>query len=680
MKHCPQLRMIAAKFACCYCHGTECGGCAKNGNLMSLSLPDFTKETVTAFLELLYTGRTYFTSNNDYEKVVDLGKHLGFAIPASGLSFAQGDFEESRTVRNKRKSMDTSTPLRKKSRTESVDTAATNAPPTATESPLSLYKCQICQRTFNSKYLLKKHGKDCFDLSQNNEHNNESIPAASAAEEDASGGGGKKKCDNCGESFAIQGGWLTKHLRSCLNESTIAEIIQESTAEDSESGSKKECQVCHKSFATSGGWYTKHVAKCQKCHKCGKNYAPHVARHLDQHVAKCNGIASNPDSPAAAAAIADSSLKEESSLSSQPDETAVLDLTDFESLYQQGKWSCFRCSKWFGRRDVLRQHLLVHYKKEIQAEFLEDPTNTTCSLCDHQAPTVKSLLHHISLASHMKLKDFVPGFVAEYLFDKEVKPAMTESPKLKCSVCDTGFEEKTSFTDHIVEHFSEQINDRFIENGNKCGICQYIDANLGQLTKHVALQHEKIREYLPSQDGEALFEVINHVDEPEQQASSSVDKPAKKVQEFDCYICHKSHKNRPDLRQHIFCHLRQEIQAKFYPGIDQVKNCIECPYKSTIGEHVVMHLALKHKKLSEFVPPEVGKTLFMKGNASMSKKKKAGKASSPKEKQARPIACVRCKSSLPNKDEMRVHLETCTWNCPSCDLKLRDPKSIKTHR
>ena len=60
LRHCPQLRMIAAKFACCYCHGTDCGGCQKNGNLMSLSLPDFSKDTVVAFLELIYTGRTFF--------------------------------------------------------------------------------------------------------------------------------------------------------------------------------------------------------------------------------------------------------------------------------------------------------------------------------------------------------------------------------------------------------------------------------------------------------------------------------------------------------------------------------------------------------------------------------------------------------------------------------------------
>ena len=68
---------------------------------------------------------TIFQNNNEYENVVDLGKHLGFAIPASGLSFAQADYEEENVGQqaksiNKRKSMDTSTPKpRKRSKTAS---------------------------------------------------------------------------------------------------------------------------------------------------------------------------------------------------------------------------------------------------------------------------------------------------------------------------------------------------------------------------------------------------------------------------------------------------------------------------------------------------------------------------------------------------------------------------------
>ena len=58
---------------------------------------------------------------------------------------------------------------------------------------------------------------------------------------------------------------------------------------------------------------------------------------------------------------------------------------------------------------------------------------------------------------------------------------------------------------------------------------------------------------------------------------------------FVCHICSKSSRTRSELRQHVFCHLRHEIQSKYYPD-NVIKNCLECNYKSSIGEHVLMHL------------------------------------------------------------------------------------------
>ena len=79
--------------------------------------------------------------------------------------------------------------------------------------------------------------------------------------------------------------------------------------------------------------------------------------------------------------------------------------------------------------------------------------------------------------------------------------------------------------------------------------------------------------------------------------------------ELQCYICQKSHKSRSDLRQHIYCHLKSDIQSKYY-GEDPIKNCIECSYKSSIPEHILMHLALKHQKIKDFVPKEVTKMIY----------------------------------------------------------------------
>ena len=58
-----------------------------------------------------------------------------------------------------------------------------------------------------------------------------------------------------------------------------------------------------------------------------------------------------------------------------------------------------------------------------------------------------------------------------------------------------------------VDHFSNQILDKYVESGTKCKICRYHDANLNQLTRHVALQHEKIREFIPKEEGDALFTI-----------------------------------------------------------------------------------------------------------------------------------------------------------------------------
>ena len=109
--------------------------------------------------------------------------------------------------------------------------------------------------------------------------------------------------------------------------------------------------------------------------------------------------------------------------------------------------------------------------------------------------------------------------------------------------------------------------------------------------------------------------------------------------EYECYLCSKPHRLRSDLRQHIFCHLRHEIQAKFYPDVEQVKVCIECNYKSNIGEHVVMHLALKHQKLADFVPPEVAQVLYSKKGGKISPKKLKKKNGS--QNSGKKVSCVR---------------------------------------
>ena len=522
-----------------------------------------------------------------------MGKHLGFAIPASGLSFVQGSYEEESNIqgaRNKRKSMDTSTPKpRKRSKTA---TSVENLEPMEIQieavetSPLPSFTCSLCHKHFSSKYLLKKHGQDCFEItteSQDSTINNEPISEATSVTKSSENvETGKGKCDFCGKFFALSGGWLTKHQKMCQKQNFVNESLTEHevTNEDHESlaqttnesanvstnseRNKKECQNCGKFYPTAGGWITKHLAKCllqsqpaddlttsatsndtpieikdttieQKetnaCPKCGKIYPPHVARHLKHHISKCNGVL-GPDSPhpdpivnvAVVATAQDLNPEPEGKKASIENVEPSIDLAAYIEIYKQSQWSCYMCTKWYGRRDSLRQHLLVHYKKELREKYMTEPESPICSLCGIESKDTKTLLNHISIGTHQKLIDFVPEVLSNYIFAKAMK-SETESQnensidaasssdeketeidsKFKCYVCQTAFKEKTALTDHIVNHFSEKILDRFVENGTKCKICQYKDANLGQLTRHVAFQHEKVRDYLPKK-GQFLFD------------------------------------------------------------------------------------------------------------------------------------------------------------------------------
>ena len=77
-------------------------------------------------------------------------------------------------------------------------------------------------------------------------------------------------------------------------------------------------------------------------------------------------------------------------------------------MYKRGDWSCFMCSKWFGRKDVLRQHLVLHYKKQLGKQFVSkenNPEKNICGLCQFQAKDPKALIQHIALGTHLKKKN-----------------------------------------------------------------------------------------------------------------------------------------------------------------------------------------------------------------------------------------------------------------------------------
>merc|ERR1719479_750685 len=94
----------------------------------------------------------------------------------------------------------------------------------------------------------------------------------------------------------------------------------------------------------------------------------------------------------------------------------------YEQMYKRGEWNCFMCAKWFGRRDVLRQHLIIHYKKEIRKQYMSngEDTNNVCTICGDETRDAKALLQHIALGNHQKLRDCLPDFLSKLLFTGKV--------------------------------------------------------------------------------------------------------------------------------------------------------------------------------------------------------------------------------------------------------------------
>ena len=92
------------------------------------------------------------------------------------------------------------------------------------------------------------------------------------------------------------------------------------------------------------------------------------------------------------------------------------DISAYENMYKTGEWNCFMCSKWFARRSYLQQHLLVHYKLDIKNQYISDVHMTKCPLCDFEGKDLKSLISHIAVKPHYKLKEYIPG---KYSFFRE---------------------------------------------------------------------------------------------------------------------------------------------------------------------------------------------------------------------------------------------------------------------
>ena len=74
-----------------------------------------------------------------------------------------------------------------------------------------------------------------------------------------------------------------------------------------------------------------------------------------------------------------------------------------------------------------------------------------------------------------------------------------------CFVCDGNFSEK-NFAWHVSTHFQVQIKEKYLPDGSmQCPLCDY-SANINKLIiKHVAVTHQKLKDFIPEEEATNIF-------------------------------------------------------------------------------------------------------------------------------------------------------------------------------
>ena len=74
-----------------------------------------------------------------------------------------------------------------------------------------------------------------------------------------------------------------------------------------------------------------------------------------------------------------------------------------------------------------------------------------------------------------------------------------------CFVCEGRFSEK-NFAWHVSTHFQVQIREKYLPEGSmQCPLCEYT-ANINKLiVKHVAVTHQKLRDFIPEEEATNIF-------------------------------------------------------------------------------------------------------------------------------------------------------------------------------
>ena len=147
-----------------------------------------------------------------------------------------------------------------------------------------------------------------------------------------------------------------------------------------------------------------------------------------------------------------------------------------------------------------------------------------------------------------------------------------------CPICDQNIN-KSHGRDHVSWHFLNELKEMIIDP-NKCPECSYTGDKLEAVTRHLALFHCKLDEFLQDEQLVAM------------KRSQALSKP-KKVILDKCPICDM--KDPP--REHVSRHFMSELMD-LVTNLPDPMQCPECSYRGEkSAKNVARHMALVHSKL-----------------------------------------------------------------------------------
>ena len=74
-----------------------------------------------------------------------------------------------------------------------------------------------------------------------------------------------------------------------------------------------------------------------------------------------------------------------------------------------------------------------------------------------------------------------------------------------CFVCKAAFSEK-NFAWHVSTHFQVQIREKYLPEGSmQCPLCEYTAAQPKFVVKHVAVNHKKLKDFIPEEEAANIF-------------------------------------------------------------------------------------------------------------------------------------------------------------------------------